>query len=185
MVERTFKQYIFRWQIFGFLFLVIGGSLLHFIYEWSGYSSMVAIFSAANESVWEHLKLGFWALVLYSIIEYWFIKGKTKMYFLAKAAGIFSMQIFIVIFFYSYTAIIHREILALDIGSYVLGSFFCQIISYKILINEKKNAIANAVGISLLLLHGFSLIIFTFIPPKLPIFMDSNTGQYGIDWNTR
>lgn len=36
------------------------GSLLHFAWEWSGRSAVVAVFAATNESTWEHLKLAFW-----------------------------------------------------------------------------------------------------------------------------
>ena len=38
---------------------LILGTLLHFIYEWSGNNAIIASFSAVNESVWEHLKISF------------------------------------------------------------------------------------------------------------------------------
>ncbi|MCW4022413.1 MAG: DUF6512 family protein [archaeon] len=40
------------------------------------FNPFVGAFSAVNESVWEHLKLGFWPLILYTAIEYWKIKNK-------------------------------------------------------------------------------------------------------------
>ena len=43
--------------IIGAVFTIITGTLLHFVYEWSGESLFVGIFSPINESVWEHLKL--------------------------------------------------------------------------------------------------------------------------------
>jgi hypothetical protein len=48
---------ILRLEVVGFLFVVIFGSLLHFTFEFSHYSKLVAYFSAVNESTWEHLKL--------------------------------------------------------------------------------------------------------------------------------
>ena len=39
--------------IIGAVFTIITGTLLHFVYEWSGESLFVGIFSPINESVWE------------------------------------------------------------------------------------------------------------------------------------
>jgi hypothetical protein len=171
---------ILIWQIAGAGSLLIVGSLLHFAYEWSGNSPIVGVFSAVNESVWEHLKLGFWSLFLYSAVEYWFIRRKTHNYLAAKAAGILTLQIFIVAFFYIYTAIAREEIFILDILSYVVGCVLCQMVSYRILRTAKPVNPLNAAGILVLALHAIALGVFTFMPPKLPIFRDAGTGGYGI-----
>ena len=52
-----------KWEIIGIFWVIMVGSLLHFTYDWSNKSLIVALFSSVNESVWEHLKLGYWALV--------------------------------------------------------------------------------------------------------------------------
>ena len=138
------------------------------------------MFSAVNESVWEHLKLGYWSLVFFSIIEYIFISNKVNNFFFGKALGIFSMQAFIIIFFYSYNAILGYEILFLDIVSYIVGAIICQSISYKILMAKDLGNTIKFLSIIFLILHGVILIIFTFYPPRLPIFKDSNSNTYGI-----
>jgi len=54
--------------IWGFLFMSVIGTLLHFVYEWSGNNSIVRLFAPWNESTWEHMKLLFFpmlALVLF------------------------------------------------------------------------------------------------------------------------
>jgi hypothetical protein len=173
---------ILFWEIGGIFFLVVVGSLLHFVYEWSGRSPIVGLFSAVNESVWEHLKLGYWSLVLFSLIEYWFIRRKVRNYLVAKAAGVLAMQGFIVAFFYSYTAIAGTEILALDILSYVAGSVLCGLLVYRILVARSFPAGARASGAALFALFGLALMLFTYLPPRLPLFRDSNTGQYGTTW---
>ena len=160
--------------------MLIIGSLLHFAYEWSGNSPVIAVFSPVNESVWEHLKLGFWSFFLYSAVEYGFIRRKTHNTFAAKAAGILTLQVFIVAFFYLYTAITKEEILILDILSYVVGCVLCQMVSYRMLRTAKPVRLINAAGILVLALHGIALGVFTFFPPKLPIFKDAGTGSYGI-----
>ena len=44
-------------NLFRFIFISVLGVLLHFTYEWSGDNAVVGLFSAVNESTWEHLKL--------------------------------------------------------------------------------------------------------------------------------
>lgn len=182
MTNQKNGKIVLRWSIIGAFIVIFGGSLLHFAYEWSGYSPLVAMVSAANESVWEHLKLGFWSLVLYSSFEYWCIKDKANNYFAAKAAGIFSMQMFIVVFFYTYTALTKHPILLVDISSYVAGAMLCQMISFKLMTKRGLQDWINIAGSAFLLLHALTLVVFTFAPPHLPIFQDSNTDQYGISW---
>lgn len=38
---------------------MLAGTILHFVYDWSGHNVFVAFFSPVSESVWEHLKLFF------------------------------------------------------------------------------------------------------------------------------
>lgn len=168
-----------RWEFFGILWIIIIGSLLHFTYEWSNNSKIVGMFSPVNESVWEHLKMGYWSLMLFSIIEYPFLKKYTGSYFLGKALGIISLELIVIITFYLYTAITKTNILCIDISSYVTGAVICQLISRSIM-KKKVSKIWENIGKITLLLLGLIFIFFTFKPFKLPIFMDPITKTYGI-----
>ena len=53
-------------HIIGFFFVVLFGAMLHFTYEWSGDALWVGLWSSVNESVWEHFKLGFSSLIIFS-----------------------------------------------------------------------------------------------------------------------
>ena len=64
------------YQIVSAIFVSIVGTLLHFTYKFFGENSFVASFSAVNESVWEHLKLLFFPLLLTTIIGYFYIEKK-------------------------------------------------------------------------------------------------------------
>jgi len=168
-----------KWEIIGIFWIIIIGSLLHFTYEWSGNSKFVALFSPVNESVWEHLKLGYFSLLFYIPIEYKFLKTKTNSFFLGKFLGILSMELTILIIYYSYNFIFNKSSLIVDILSFIIGAILCQLISIKVLktnINKK----ANILGLIGFILFGFILSFFTFFPPKLPLFMDNNTKKYGI-----
>ena len=57
MEKKLIDKSIYTWEIIGTFFIIIAGSLLHFVYEWTGYSDIMGLFTPVNESVWEHLKL--------------------------------------------------------------------------------------------------------------------------------
>lgn len=176
------KKSVLIWELSGILFLILVGSLLHFTFEWSNRLPLVGVFSPVNESVWEHLKLGFWSLVLFSLIEYWFVRHETNNFLLAKGFSVLILQGFILSVFYLYTMVSSKPILVVDISSYVLGSVLCQMVSYLILTRVKRKQLFNKVGLALIFIHTALLIAFTFAPPKLPIFQDSHSLSYGIQW---
>ncbi|MBU5425247.1 hypothetical protein KQI41_02380 [Tissierella pigra] len=168
-----------RWELWGILWIVLIGSLLHFTYEWSGNSYIVGSFSAVNESVWEHLKLGYFPLLLFSIVEYWFVRNKVRNFYFSKTIGIIAMELFIIISFYFYTAITNKPILFMDIGLFILGAVICQLISFKLMkLNIGKSS--NIIWFSLFILIGCIFVLFTFYTPELPLFMDYNTKKYGV-----
>ena len=59
-----------KFQVFSTIFSLISGVLLHFAYEWSDNNTFVGLFSAVNESTWEHLKLVFFPSLIYFLFEY-------------------------------------------------------------------------------------------------------------------
>ena len=100
---------------------LILGTLLHFIYEWSGNNVIIASFSAVNESVWEHLKLVFYPMLILGLIEYYFVKNIANNYIEAKAIGIFTAISFIVISFFTYTGIIGTNFFIIDILIFIIS----------------------------------------------------------------
>ena len=44
------RKPLFLWQAAGFAFATLAGTILHFLYDWSGKFFMVAPFSGVNES---------------------------------------------------------------------------------------------------------------------------------------
>lgn len=44
------------------------GSLLHFVFDWTGHNRFAAIFSAVDESYWEHIKIAVWPVALVQLI---------------------------------------------------------------------------------------------------------------------
>lgn len=93
------KEKIFT--IFAIVFSIVLGSLLHFTYEWSNENTIVGLFSATNESTWEHLKLAFYPMLLTSCLRLFLLKSN-KNYLESTAMGIITSMGLIIILFYTY-----------------------------------------------------------------------------------
>ena len=174
------KRNILRWELGGIVFIVVLGSLLHFAFEWSGRAIPIAPIAAVNESVWEHLKLGFWPALVYAVLEYSRFGKSANNFFFAKTLGIYLRPITIVVLFYSYTAILGHDLLVADIAIFVIAVIVGQLVSYKLLTASPLPERLNRFAPIALAVLGILLVLFTFYPPHLPPFRDSATGAYGI-----
>ncbi|UCH30961.1 MAG: hypothetical protein JSV05_05460 [Candidatus Bathyarchaeota archaeon] len=179
-MNRSERKSIFGYELAGIVFIVIVGSLLHFTFELSGHQPAVGIFSAVNESVWEHLKLGFWPALVWALLEYRTIKQSTNNFLFAKTVGIYLIPIIIPILFYSYTAVLGESVLAIDILTFAVAVIVGQLVSYKLLTYRRFPRVLNTISLVALVLLGVAFALFTFYPPRLPLFRDPITGKYGI-----
>ena len=110
-----------NWQIIVVIICIVLGTLLHFTYEWSGEKKFVALFSAVNESTWEHLKLAYYPMLIMAIIGHFVIGEKSNNYWFAQAIGIIVAMVFITVFFYTYTGVIGTNYDVLNIGSFIIA----------------------------------------------------------------
>jgi hypothetical protein len=146
----------------------------------SGFNPVVGAFSAVNESVWEHLKLGFWPAVLYAAIEYRQIRKQTNNFFVAKTVVPYTIIVVVTDIFYSYTSITGESIFLIDITSFFVAVIIGQYISYRLLTRKKLAKWTKMAALALFILLGILFVVFTFYPPELPPFQDPISGEYGI-----
>ncbi len=172
------KEKIRKYQIFSVLFTFVLGTLLHFTYNWSGENKLVAIFSAINESTWEHLKLLYFPMLFSTIIGYFYIGKNTSNFLCSKAIGIITSLCFTIIFFYTYAGILGKDIPAIDISSFFISATLGELVSYALIVNKFK--CNNKVYIAVLVILFLSFVTFTFYTPKIGLFRDPVTGMYGI-----
>jgi hypothetical protein len=177
MVER--RRVLF-FELTGIVFIIIFGSILHFTFEWAGGQAVVGVFSAVNESVWEHLKLGFWPAIAFALLEFKYLKKSTNNFMFAKTIGIYLIPIVIMVIFYSYTALVGESILVIDILSFIIAVIVGQLVSYRLMTYKTLPYNLDNFSLIALLLLGIAFVLFTFYPPQLPMFQDPITGEYGI-----
>lgn len=182
IINKVKENKLLKTQIIIIVICLILGTLLHFTYDWSGENSFVGTFSAVNESVWEHLKLLFYPMLILGIIEYFFVKDIANNYIEAKTIGIFVAISLVVISFFTYTGILGVNFFILDILIFIVSIILGELVAYKLMKRENESNIKTKIlaGIILIFLL-LSFIICTFNPPEVNLFRDPTTGTYGIE----
>jgi len=173
------RKKILAWEMWGILFIFLAGALLHFVFELSGGFRPVAIIGAVNESVWEHLKIGFWPAFIWAFIEFFVFGKRTKNFLIAKGVSFTSIALLITGIFYAFRAM-GVESLVIVIANFFVSIAIAQIISYRLILVQKGYKALSVVGVILIVANiaGFSLL--SYYPPKCPIFLDPVSGGYGI-----
>ena len=181
VLDKVKKSKLIKAQLIAILFSLILGTLLHFTYEWSGKNLFVGSFSAVNESVWEHLKLVFYPMLIATIIEYFFVKDVANNYIEAKAIGIFTAMAFIVVTFFTYSGIIGTSIIVIDILIFILSIILGEYVVYRLMKRRDESTVTTeSLAIIILAFLLLCFVIFTYLPPEVNLFRDVTTGVYGI-----
>ena len=172
------KKLIRNYQIFSIIFTFILGTLLHFTYKWSGENQYVAWLSSINESVWEHLKLAYFPMMLTVIFGYFFVGKKVSNFLCSKIIGIIIALVFMVTFFFTYTGILGKNIPVIDIASFYVAVVLGEYVAYRLMVSMFK--CNYKIALVILVVLGFSFIYFTYNTPNIGIFKDPITGKYGL-----
>ncbi len=172
------KKTNFNLAVWGAVFVIIVGTVWHFVYGWSGRSVAAGVFAPVNESVWEHMKLALTPLFLLGIVDFFVLRKKSKNFFYVKAIEFYLVVVLMISSFYTYAGIIGRNFLPVDIATFVVSVVVGKIVSYRLLMKETKKPVV--VSVALLVLLAAMFAIFTFHPPRIALFKDSRDNTYGI-----
>ena len=179
--DKVKSNKLIKVELIVILFSLILGTLLHFTYEWSGENLFIGSFSAVNESVWEHLKLVFYPMLIAAIVEYFFVKDVSNNYVEAKTIGIFTAICFIIVSFFTYSGIIGTSIIVIDILIFIISIILGEYVAYRLMKRENESTVTTeSLSIIILVFLLLCFIIFTYLPPEVNLFRDVTTGIYGI-----
>lgn len=173
------KYSISYWQVAGFLFTSILGTSLHFLFDLSGQSMIAAIFSAVNESIWEHMKLIYYPLLLFSLIEYRFWGKDHKQFWCIKLVGILLGLTLIPMLYYTYTGILGVSVDWLNIIIFFLSAGLAFWVENKLFQKESGCCLSAPISFILICMIGAVFTILTFFTPEIPFFKDPVSGSYG------
>lgn len=152
----------------GWIWTIITGTLLHFVYAWSGENRVVGLYAPVNESSWEHLKLLFFPVLAYTIWEYCWIGRRWRGYILARAEGAWIGMLTILGLFYTYSGILGFHCLTLDILTFIAGASAAAYFTKKRITRESGS---NRLGICILVLTAIGFGIFSLSPPQFGMFL--------------
>ena len=160
------------YSITGIVFVLVLGTLSHFFYEWSDNNFIVGLFAPVSESPWEHMKLLFFPMLLYSFFAIPMLKDSFPCIISAYSAGILLGTLSIPAIFYTYTGILGYNLLALDIGTFVLSVLIAFYSVYRLSLSNRIQNHSSILCAAVCLL-GISFMIFSYLPPGIALFKAS------------
>lgn len=174
------KQTIRRTQLIAFLFTALAGTLLHFLFDWSGQMPAVGIVSAVNESVWEHMKLVYFPMLAAALVQCPFVGRQRPQFWCVKLVGMLSGLLLIPGLYYTYTGALGIHLTWVDIATFHISAAAAYLLETHLLLPEKRRACPSMLASALVAVIAFVFLAFTFFPPKLPLFLDPVTLTYGV-----
>ena len=174
------RRRLFFWELAGFLFTGALGVLLHFLYEWSGGNTLAAAFSAVNESTWEHMKLLFFPMFVFSVFQVCIMGRNYPNFLAARAASILTGLVLFPVRFYTSTGGVGGNILGGASAICVLADLGALGLDAWLLRRGKLTAPWQQIlGLLILWAVAFCFVWCTFRPVKLALWMDPVTGTFG------
>lgn len=161
---------LLRHSVISFIFVSAVGTLLHFMYDWTGQNDLVGFISGVNESTWEHMKIMFIPMLLYAIFLWIRFHKSLPAAFPAFAIAALIGVFLIPVFYYTYLGVLGFQVMFLNLFIFYLCAFIASICFYFIAVRYDLSQL----NIILFLIHimlAVMFIFFTYNPPDLGIFV--------------
>ncbi|MBY9001120.1 MAG: hypothetical protein KGD64_09415 [Candidatus Heimdallarchaeota archaeon] len=182
--EKTKLQFDIDWKNLGFLLLrglifLAFYALLHFLYDLLPNPVFQAI-AGTNESVFQHLKIGFFAFLLFIGVDYLFhlkkMENKTAFTF-SRLIGAILVGWLLMFIWYMIPAIYNQEFasLAAELSLAMVVTYIAGIIAMVFAENLEKieyKLSFKVIIIVLIVILVIFYVVFSFITPWLDVFID-------------
>lgn len=156
--------------ITGFLFVSITGTLSHFLYQWTGENILVGLFAPVNEAVWEHIKLLFFPMLLFSAYAVRRFRGILPHIGYALLKGSLLGCLLIPTLYYTYTGAFGIRSTVIDIAIFFLSVLTAFLYARRLVLLGRAGAYKfPTTACTAILAAGF--FVFTLFPPALPLFI--------------
>ena len=154
----------------GFIITGVAGTLLHFLYDWTGQNPVVGAFSAVNESVWEHMKLLFFPMLVFSFLEYATVGKGYPNFWCVKLMGTLVGLTVIPVLYYTYTGALGLSADWFNITIFFIAAATVYWLETKLLQKKIPHCPFPAPAVAGLLGLGVIFVMLTYYPPNLPLF---------------
>ncbi len=157
-------------KIIEILVIFIVAIMLHFTFEFSGRNIFVALFSATNESIWEHIKIVVMSTYIVTLVSLSLFEKREYNLWTALFFEVLSQILALTILLYFYKKIFLVENLIIVSIVLVISLIISKIvecyIEQKFKTSAKLDEIFKYLNIGVILLF----MLFTFYTPNLSIF---------------
>ncbi len=162
--------------------LAVVGSLLHFLYDWTGGKRWAAVLGAVNESYWEHVKIAVWPVVLLQVALFALGGYRYPAFVPAATVALYSLPVSMIGIVWLYKALTKRNILWLDITAFAVVILLAQFIFVQLLQQLEADRLTVALSVPYLLGILGAFWRFSLRPPSEPdVFVDPLTAEYGLE----
>ena len=173
------KRSIGLWQLSSFAVTSLGGTVLHFLYEWLGEAAWIAPISGVNESTWEHMKLLFWPMFIFAIVQSFFFRER-KEFWCVKLRGTLCGLALIPVLFYTYNGVIGKSPDWINIAIFFVSAAVAYVYETRLFHEKRLLCKRPKIAIGVLFAIALAFIVFTFQTPQIGIFRDPLTETYGV-----
>lgn len=170
----------FNLELSGVPVTYITGLFLHYSYLLSDKSVWSIVFGSVNASVWEHIKVFAMPYILWSFIELSFIRVPFKKFVVSKVIGLYTIILSIGFFCSAYFGFIGHHSFLFDIITSLVFVFVAHIVSYNLSLSHHNLKDFFIVSIFALALFFSMYLTFSVAPPKINLFLDHQSGSYGL-----
>lgn len=175
------ERRLFYWESAGALAVSALGALLHFTYGWSGEWVGTAAFSAVNESTWEHMKLLFVPMFLFSVVQLCFLARTYPNFLAVRGVSALAGVGLIPVLFYTYTGVLGFHLPWADVAVFFLAVSGAFAIDFRLLRRGRFTSLwQQLLGLAVLWGLAFAFVWCTFHPPELGLWQDPVTLRYGM-----
>ena len=168
-----------KWKIFSPIIIFILSFLVHFVYDLMP-NIITSIFFPVNESIFEHMKMIYTTILIFSLIEYIILKKKdiilNNLGINPFISGITNIISFLLIYLPVRYIIGEKMIITFII--LFISNVITSYVSYKVLLH--KQMINNKLGLLITFLVYIPMIYLTYNPPHNFFFYDPSKELYGI-----
>lgn len=163
--------YVSKKNIFMIIFLFLLSFLWHFMYDWFP-CVLTSIFFPVNESIWEHMKIIFYCLLIGSVLE----KKGNNYYLNILVKPLVGVLFYLIIFIPLY--LIFGESMVISLSLMLFTYIIMELLGIKISKQEELNI--KALPIIIIILISILFSILTYYPLHNFLFFDSVKLGYGI-----
>lgn len=169
-LQNNNKKLVKYQAVAGFFFVLLLGALSHFLYDWTGQNPVAGLFVPVSESVWEHMKLVFFPMLLYAAGILLTAKKNRPCTAASLCLGILLGTLLIPVLYYAYTGILGKNVFALDLAVFAVSTLSAFLLFYLLAAScWLRRCFLPCTAVCILLL---CFLFFTYHPPEAELFRD-------------